>query len=62
MASIIAWLDGKKTYITAVLIALFNFGVAQGWWAEGTMYVELVNAILAAFGLAFLRSGVKKSE
>jgi hypothetical protein len=61
MAAILAWLDGKKTYITAILLAVFDVGVAFGWWTFDSGVIQAVNALLAAFGLGFLRAGVAKS-
>jgi hypothetical protein len=59
MSSIWTWLQGKKTFIVAILIAVFNLGVASNWWMPEDPIVLAVNAILAAFGFGFLRSGMK---
>lgn len=61
MQSILNWLTGKKTYIVAILAAIFNVGVTLGWWAADNQIVILINTILGSFGLAFLRAGVTKS-
>jgi hypothetical protein len=54
------WLKGKKTYITAILAGVFNFGVAVGWWPLDNQVWVSINALLASFGLGFLRAGVNK--
>lgn len=56
------WLEGKKTYIVIVITALFNLGVAFGWWVEDNNIVVFINTILGAFGFGFLRAGVTKSK
>lgn len=58
MNSIQTFLDGKKTYLVAAAIVLTAL-VALG---DGTIDVgTFVNRALEAFGLSFLRLGVKKS-
>jgi hypothetical protein len=52
-------LDGKKTYITAVVAALASFALAMGWLSQEQYQVIL--GLLASLGLAALRSGVAKS-
>lgn len=52
-------LQGKKTYITAVLIALASFGVGVGWLTNEQYAVVL--GLLNAMGLTALRAGVTKS-
>lgn len=59
MAQVLKFLEGRKTYITAFLLAVCNFGVALGWWDWAA--ANVANGILASFGLAFLRMGVDKS-
>ena len=54
------FLDGYKTYITAVLLLIANLGVQFHWFTPE--HVALANAILAPLGLAFLRDAVAKSE
>jgi hypothetical protein len=54
MAGIIAWFNGKKTYITAILI-----GVFACLNALGIVVPEFVYFILTALGLTFVRSAVK---
>jgi hypothetical protein len=52
-------LEGKKTYITAVLAALASFALAMGWLTKEQYQVIL--GLLGSLGLAALRSGVAKS-
>ena len=51
MANVIKFLEGKKTYIVAVLAFVAAGGQALGWWSAEQ--VRLMNMFLAAFGLAF---------
>ena len=62
MNAIMQWLDGKRTYITIILAAIFNIGVAAGWWTPENDLVNAINMIFASFGIGFLRKGVSKSE
>ena len=52
-------LDGKKTYITAVMAALASFALGMGWLTKEQYQVIL--GLLGSMGLAALRSGVAKS-
>ena len=52
-------LDGKKTYITAVVAALASFALAMGWLSQEQYQVVL--GLLGSLGLAALRAGVTKS-
>jgi len=52
-------LDGKKTYITAVVAALASFARAMGWLSQEQYQVVL--GLLGSLGLAALRSGVAKN-
>jgi len=61
MQSIINFFSGKKTYITAILFAIFNLGLALGYWEADNQIIVTVNSLLGAFGFSFLRAGVKKS-
>lgn len=56
MDAVMQWLDGKKTYITALVIIVC--GVLD---SQGVKVPEYVWAALAALGLSFLRAGVDKS-
>ena len=62
MNAIMQWLDGKRTYITIILAAIFNIGVAAGWWTPENDLVNAINMIFASFGIGFLRKGVSKAE
>ena len=53
-------LDGKKTYITAVVVALASFAVAMGWLSKEQYQVIL--GLLGSLGLAALRSGIEKGS
>lgn len=61
MQGIIDYLSGKKTYIVAILLAVYNVGIAFAWWTPDNTYITLVNTILATFGLGFLRAGIAKN-
>jgi len=52
-------LEGKKTYITAVVASLASFALAMGWLSREQY--EVVLGLLASLGLAALRAGVAKS-
>ncbi len=62
MQAILDFLSGKKTYIVAGLFAIFNFGVAMGYWTPDNSLVTTIDSLLGALGLSFLRAGVTKSE
>ena len=51
-------LDGKKTYIVAIVVALLNLAVAFNWISPA--HLSQINLILAALGLGALRAGVSK--
>jgi len=53
-------LDGKKTYITAVVVALASFALAMGWLSKEQYQVIL--GLLGSLGLAALRSGIEKGS
>jgi hypothetical protein len=53
-------LDGKKTYITAVVAALASFALAMGWLSQGQY--EVILGLLGSLGLAALRAGVAKNS
>lgn len=52
-------LNGRKTYIIAVVIAVLNLCVAFGWISPE--HLAQINMVLGALGLGALRSGVAKS-
>jgi hypothetical protein len=51
-------LEGKKTYITAVALALGSFAMAMGWLSQEQY--QVIVGLLASLGMAALRSGVAK--
>jgi len=53
-------LAGKKTYITAAVMALATFARALGW-LDQTQY-EVILGMAGSLGLAALRAGVTKSQ
>ena len=53
------WLDGKKTYVVAVLMGLATAAKTLGWLDE-TAFLALMG-FLNATGLGTLRAGVQKS-
>jgi hypothetical protein len=62
MQTVLDWLQGKKTYITAILLIIFNMGVALKLWNPDNVTWTAIDTILAAFGLAFLRSGINTTQ
>ena len=58
MKDLIKWLEGKKTYICAILIAATSILYAQGIIDETTKNILL--GLFGSSGLAALRSGIKK--
>ncbi len=52
-------LAGKKTYISAVVLALGTFARTMGWIDQGQY--DLIMGLAGAMGLAALRAGVAKS-
>jgi len=52
-------LSGKKTYITAVILALGVLARAMGWLTEEQY--EIIMGLMGSLGLATLRAGVAKS-
>lgn len=58
LRSVLDVLDGKKTYIIAIITAVLNLAVACGWISVD--YINQINFILVALGGAALRAGVSK--
>jgi hypothetical protein len=52
-------LEGKKTYITAVVLGLASFALAMGWLNKEQY--QVIVGLLGSLGLAALRSGVDKA-
>ena len=57
---IIAYLDGKKTYIIGAFIVVLNALIMSGVVSMPNEYLEAINYILIATGLTTLRVGVSK--
>lgn len=51
-------LEGKRTYLTALVLALVTFARALGW-LEQQQY-EIILGLLGSMGLAALRAGMAK--
>jgi hypothetical protein len=51
-------LDGKKTYITAVVLGLASFAMAMGWLNKEQY--QMIVGLLGSLGLAALRAGMGK--
>ncbi len=62
MDAIQAWLQGKKVYILLVVAAVFNIGVAAGFWLPDSQLWELVNMVFGFLGIGAFRSAVSKAE
>lgn len=58
MQQLLSLLEGKKTYIVALLAAGYIFGGTLNWWPVD----ERILTLLGFGGLASLRSAVKKVE
>jgi hypothetical protein len=52
-------LEGRKTYLTAGLLALAAFARGMEWLDQ--QHYELILGLLGSLGLAALRAGVSKS-
>lgn len=52
------FIDGYKTYIIAIIIAVLNLLAVTGVLPQESL--EAINYVLVALGLGALRSGVKK--
>lgn len=51
------WLNGKKTYLMAVVYGLDAMGSQLGWWAADSAR-SIIEQVLT---IVFLRAGVTKS-
>ena len=51
------WLDGRKTYLIAMVGVVYVFGSTVGWWPCD----ERVLGLLGFGGIAALRKGIDKS-
>lgn len=54
----VKFLEGKKTYLVAIVIALLNAAVAFGWISPD--HLQQINYVLGAAGLGALRQAVSK--
>lgn len=52
-------LEGKKTYLMAVIMALLAFARGLGWLDQEQF--ELLLALAGSLGLAALRAGISKA-
>lgn len=52
-------LEGKKTYLSALVLALATFARSMGWIAPEQY--ELILGLAGSMGLAALRAGMDKS-
>jgi len=52
-------LEGKKTYITAAVVALASFALAMGWLTKEQY--QVIIGLLGSLGLAALRSGMARA-
>lgn len=59
MKNALTFLDGKKTYITAIVLAILNLAVALNWISPD--HLTQINFILTALGLGALRNAVGKA-
>ena len=62
MTEILKKLEGYRTYITALLFAVFNIGAVLGWWGLTNEIWTIVNTSLATFGFGFMRAGMKRNK
>jgi len=60
MKRLIDYLSGKKTYITAGIVAAIAFAKAMDWVTPEQLEVILI--ALGALGLGVVRSAIKKAE
>jgi hypothetical protein len=51
-------LEGKRTYIVAVVLAVLNLAVAFGWVSPENL--TQINIVLGALGISALRASVSK--
>lgn len=57
LRTLLAWLDGRKTYLVAAAVVAYVIGGDAGWWPIN----ESILALFGAAGLGTLRAAVKKS-
>lgn len=59
LRSLINALDGRKTYILAIITAVLNFAVAMNWLTPEHM--TQINTLLGSLIAMALRAGIAKS-
>ena len=60
MKKLVDYLNGKKTYIVAGIVAAIVFAQVVGW--VNPDQVEIIYGVLAAIGLYAVRDAIKKLE
>lgn len=58
MEALLKALEGKKSYIVSVLVALVAIAKSQEWIDAGTY--QILMGLLVGGGIASLRNGIKK--
>ena len=56
LQTLVGKIDGKKTYIIAVVIAVLNLAVACGWVSVD--HLAQINIVLGALGLGAVRASI----
>lgn len=56
MQKVLTALEGKKTYLTALVLAVLNVAVAFNWISPA--HLAAINTVLGALGLVALRASV----
>jgi len=54
------FLQGKRTYVVAIIVAVLNLAVAAGW--VNTQYINEINMVLVALGGAAIRAGISNEN
>ena len=60
MKDILVFLEGKRTYIVAIVIACLNLAVACGWVSPA--HLDQINLVLVACGLGALRRALRSKK
>ena len=60
MKNLLNFLDGKKMYFLAVVVAILWIGLTFHWWTQED--IGNLDWLLTAFGLYSFRSAIKKLE
>ena len=48
MNAVLAWLEGKKTSLGLLALAVYEIGVNAGWWAYDQNVVIIIGALTGA--------------